>query len=87
MIHLEDVQDAARRLEGIAHRTPAVTSRTFDELTGTTSFFKPENLQRGGAFKFRGAYNAISSLPAEQLAQGVAAFSSGTHAQDSRRRC
>ena len=81
MIHLEDVQEAARRLEGVAHRTPTVTSRTFDELTGTTSFFKPENLQRGGAFKFRGAYNAISSLPADQLARGVAAFSSGNHAQ------
>ena len=81
MIHLEDVQDAARRLEGVAHRTPSVTSRTFDELTGTTSFFKAENFQRGGAFKFRDAYNAISSLHAEQLARGVAAFSSGNHAQ------
>ena len=81
MIGLEDVQEAARRLEGIAHRTPVVTSRTFDELTGTTAYFKPENLQRGGAFKFRGAYNAISSLSAQELERGVAAFSSGNHAQ------
>jgi threonine dehydratase len=81
MIGLEDVQEAARRLEGIAHRTPVVTSRTFDELTGTAAYFKPENLQRGGAFKFRGAYNAISSLSPQELERGVAAFSSGNHAQ------
>jgi threonine dehydratase len=58
-----------------------VTSRTFDELTGTTSFFKPENLQRGGAFKFRGAYNFLSTLGDEERERGVCAISSGNHAQ------
>ena len=76
-----DVVQAARRLEGVAHRTPVLTSRTADAMTGATLFFKAENLQRGGAFKFRGAYNAISALPAEVRARGVLAFSSGNHAQ------
>jgi threo-3-hydroxy-L-aspartate ammonia-lyase len=76
-----DVTRAARRLEGVAHRTPVLTSRTADAMTGATLFFKAENLQRGGAFKFRGAYNAISALPAEVRARGVLAFSSGNHAQ------
>ena len=57
MIELQDVEAAAGRLHGVAHRTPVVTSRTLDERTGASVFFKPENLQRGGAFKFRGAYN------------------------------
>jgi threonine dehydratase len=78
VIELADVQAAARRLEGVAHRTPVVTSRTLDGLVGAEVALKPENLQRGGAFKFRGAYNAISSLPP---GTGVAAFSSGNHAQ------
>lgn len=76
-----DIEAAARRLEGVAHRTPVASSRTFDELAGCTAFFKCENLQRMGAFKFRGAYNALSMLPAAQRARGVVAFSSGNHAQ------
>jgi threonine dehydratase len=78
VIELADVEAAARRLDGVAHRTPVVTSRTLDRRVGARVFLKPENLQRGGAFKFRGAYNKISSLdhPA-----GVAAYSSGNHAQ------
>jgi len=78
MIGLQDVEAAARRLEGVAHRTPAITSRTLDEMTQTTAFLKAENLQRVGAFKFRGAYNAIAAL---RPAGGVAAVSSGNHAQ------
>jgi threonine dehydratase len=81
VLGLRDVEEAATRLEGVAHRTPVVTSRTLDDRTGARLFVKPENLQRGGAFKFRGAYNAISSLPADQLQRGVAAYSSGNHAQ------
>ncbi|HSL15085.1 MAG TPA: threonine/serine dehydratase, partial [Actinomycetota bacterium] len=81
MITPEDVLEAAERLRGVAHRTPVVTSRTLDRLTGATVFLKHEGLQRGGSFKFRGAYNAISSLSEEELARGVAAFSSGNHAQ------
>jgi len=77
----DDVVQAARRIEAVAHRTPVVTSRTVDERTGARVFFKCENLQRGGAFKFRGAYNALSKLDAAQRARGVVAFSSGNHAQ------
>ena len=76
-----DVESAAERLAGVAHRTPVVTSATFDRLLGASVFFKCENLQRAGAFKFRGAYNAISRLPAAQRRGGVVAFSSGNHAQ------
>ncbi len=76
-----DVARAAERIAGVAHRTPVLTSRTADERTGATLFFKAENLQRAGAFKFRGAYNAISALPAEARARGVIAYSSGNHAQ------
>ncbi|KFG73188.1 threo-3-hydroxy-L-aspartate ammonia-lyase [Streptomyces mutabilis] len=76
-----DVQDAAARLDGIAHRTPVLTSRTLDALVGAEVFVKCENFQRVGAFKFRGAYNAASRLPAAQLARGIAAYSSGNHAQ------
>ncbi len=75
------VQRAAARLQGIATRTPAMTSRTADEATGARLFFKCENLQRMGAFKFRGAYNAIASLPDGVRQRGVIAFSSGNHAQ------
>lgn len=77
----DDVAQAARRIDSVAHRTPVVTSRTVDERTGARVFFKCENLQRGGAFKFRGAYNALSKLDAAQRARGVVAFSSGNHAQ------
>ena len=81
VIELADVEAAARRLDGVAHRTPVVTSRTLDRLVGASVFLKPENLQRGGAFKFRGAYNAIASLPDDERARGVAAYSSGNHAR------
>ena len=76
-----DVQAAARRLAGVAHCTPVLTSRTANALTGAQLFFKCENLQRSGAFKFRGAYNAIASLSDAQRAAGVLTFSSGNHAQ------
>ncbi len=76
-----DVEAAAQRLEGVAHRTPVATSRLFDELTGAQAFFKCENLQRMGAFKFRGAYNALALLDADARRRGVVAFSSGNHAQ------
>lgn len=76
-----DVESAAARLEGVAHRTPVATSSQFDERTGCKAFFKCENLQRMGAFKFRGAYNALALLGAEQRRRGVVAFSSGNHAQ------
>ena len=81
MIGLEDVRAAARTLAGVAHRTPTLTSRTLDERTGARVHVKAECFQRGGAFKFRGAYNAISSLTPDELARGVLAFSSGNHAQ------
>ncbi|MCA8050083.1 threo-3-hydroxy-L-aspartate ammonia-lyase [Burkholderia arboris] len=77
----DDVAAAAARLEGHAHRTPVMTSRTVDEALGAQVFFKCENLQRMGAFKFRGAFNALSRFNAEQRRHGVVAFSSGNHAQ------
>jgi len=80
-VSFADVEAAAARLEGIAHRTPVMTSRTADANAGGKLFFKCENLQRGGAFKFRGAYNAIATLTAEERRQGVVTFSSGNHAQ------
>ncbi|HTD32346.1 MAG TPA: pyridoxal-phosphate dependent enzyme, partial [Candidatus Elarobacter sp.] len=76
-----DVRAAAERLRGVAHRTPVVTSSTLDERTGARVFLKAENLQRIGAFKFRGAYNAIAQLDEERKRRGVVAFSSGNHAQ------
>ncbi|MFE9359813.1 threo-3-hydroxy-L-aspartate ammonia-lyase [Streptomyces olivaceoviridis] len=76
-----DVREAAARLEGIAHRTPVLTSRTLNSLVGAEVFIKAENFQRIGAFKFRGAYNAAAQLPPDQLAKGIAAYSSGNHAQ------
>lgn len=76
-----DIDAAAARLAGVAHRTPVMTSRTFDASTGAKAFFKCENFQRMGAFKFRGAYNALSRLSAEAGRRGVVAFSSGNHAQ------
>ncbi|HIH2747885.1 threo-3-hydroxy-L-aspartate ammonia-lyase [Burkholderia aenigmatica] len=77
----DDVAAAAVRLEGHAHRTPVMTSRTIDEALGAQVFFKCENLQRMGAFKFRGAFNALSRFDAAQRRNGVVAFSSGNHAQ------
>lgn len=77
----EDVEAAARRLAGIAHRTPVLTSRTANEATGAELFFKCENFQRMGAFKFRGAYNALAQFSDAQCKGGVVAFSSGNHAQ------
>jgi len=75
------VERAAARIAGAAHRTPVLTSRTADALVGGTLFFKCENLQRAGAFKFRGAYNALAALPEAQRRRGAVAFSSGNHAQ------
>ena len=80
-LSLTDVRAAADRIAGVAHRTPVLTSRTLDERVGAQVFLKAENLQRIGAFKFRGAFNAISRLTPEQLRYGVAAYSSGNHAQ------
>ncbi|MEW5927121.1 MAG: threo-3-hydroxy-L-aspartate ammonia-lyase [Gemmatimonadota bacterium] len=76
-----DVRAAAERLRGVAHRTPVLTSRTLDALAGATVLLKCENLQRGGAFKFRGAYNAVSKLSEAERRAGVLTFSSGNHAQ------
>jgi threonine dehydratase len=76
-----DVEAAAKRLEGVAHRTPVATSRQFDALGGCHAFFKCENLQRMGAFKFRGGFNALSKFSPAQRRAGVVAFSSGNHAQ------
>jgi len=81
LIELADVEAAARRLEGVAHRTPVLRSRTLDGLVGASVHLKAECFQRGGAFKFRGAYNKIASLPDERRARGVLAYSSGNHAQ------
>ncbi|GGZ84010.1 threo-3-hydroxy-L-aspartate ammonia-lyase [Streptomyces echinoruber] len=80
-VTLDDVRDAADRIKGVAHRTPVLHSRTLDALVGAEVHLKCENYQRVGAFKFRGAYNAASRLGPEQLARGIAAYSSGNHAQ------
>ncbi|MFG2793629.1 pyridoxal-phosphate dependent enzyme [Streptomyces sp. NPDC048419] len=80
-VTLDSVRDAAARIKGIAHRTPVLHSRTLDALVGAEVFLKCENFQRVGAFKFRGAYNAASRLTPEQLSRGIAAYSSGNHAQ------
>jgi threonine dehydratase len=77
----DDVASAARMLAGRCHRTPVIASHTVDERCGARVLFKCENLQRAGAFKFRGAYNALMRLPAEQKRRGVVAYSSGNHAQ------
>jgi len=76
-----DVEQAAARLEGAAHRTPTLTSTTANARTGAELFFKCENYQRMGAFKFRGAFNAIARFTDAQRAAGVLTFSSGNHAQ------
>jgi threonine dehydratase len=77
----DDVTAAARRLKGIAHRTPVLRSSTLDAQMGAQLFFKCENFQRMGAFKFRGGYNALAKFTAEQKKRGALAFSSGNHAQ------
>jgi threonine dehydratase len=77
----DDVLRASETLRGVAHRTPVLTSRTLDERLGAQVFFKCENLQRMGAFKFRGGYNALANLDVSQRKAGVVAFSSGNHAQ------
>ena len=76
-----DVESAARRIAGVAHRTPVLTSTTIDRLTGAQVYFKAEPFQRMGAFKFRGAYNAASRIAEQAAGRGVIAFSSGNHAQ------
>ncbi len=76
-----DVEAAAARIAGVAHKTPVLTSRTADDALGASLFFKAENLQRMGAFKFRGGYNAVASLSPAQRKAGVVAYSSGNHAQ------
>jgi threonine dehydratase len=81
MMTYQDILKAAERIRGAAHRTPVLTSRTFNQLAGCEVFFKAENLQRMGAFKFRGAYNKIASLPNDVRRRGIIAYSSGNHAQ------
>ena len=81
MVTFEDIQSAAERLYRIAHRTLIATSRMLNNLTGAEVYCKCENLQRAGAFKFRGAYNTMSQLSDEQRRRGVVSFSSGNHAQ------
>ncbi len=81
MLTIEMIKEAAARIRGSVHRTPVITSRSFNETTGKEVFFKCENLQRAGAFKIRGATNKIRSLTEEERKRGVAAFSSGNHAQ------
>ncbi len=80
-VTFEDVQAAHERLRGVAHRTPVFTSRTLNEICRNEVFLKCENFQRMGAFKFRGAYNALAQLSPEQKRRGVITFSSGNHAQ------
>src|SRR5713101_2157574 len=80
-IQLSDIQAAAERIRPIAHRTPVLTSQSFDAVAGTNVFFKCENFQRGGAFKIRGASNFVYSIPKDQLSRGVVSYSSGNHAQ------
>jgi threonine dehydratase len=81
MLPYADIQAAAARIKGIAHRTPVLTSRTLDQRLGLQVLMKAENLQRMGAFKFRGGYNAVNILSEAERARGVVAFSSGNHAQ------
>ena len=81
MLNLEKIKEAAARINGRVHRTPVVTSRSFNARAGCEVFFKCENLQRAGAFKIRGATNKILSLSEAEKRRGVAAFSSGNHAQ------
>lgn len=81
MPSFDDVASAAERLKGVAHRTPVMTSRTLNDAVGATVFLKCESFQRAGAFKFRGAFNALSRLSDEEKRRGVLTYSSGNHAQ------
>ncbi|HEY6121506.1 MAG TPA: threonine/serine dehydratase [Pyrinomonadaceae bacterium] len=81
MLNIDSIKQAHRRVQPFIHRTPVMTSRAFNEIAGKKVFFKCENLQRGGSFKIRGATNKILSLTDEEKKRGVAAFSSGNHAQ------
>jgi threonine dehydratase len=81
MLQFTAIELAAARIRGVAHRTPVLSSRTLDAMLGLRVFMKAENLQRMGAFKFRGGYNAVNALSDAQRARGVVAFSSGNHAQ------
>ncbi|MBL0093279.1 MAG: threo-3-hydroxy-L-aspartate ammonia-lyase [Piscinibacter sp.] len=81
MLQFAEIEAAAARLKGVAHRTPVVSSRTLDDLLGMQVLMKAENLQRMGAFKFRGGYNSVNVLSDEERSRGVVAFSSGNHAQ------
>ncbi len=81
MIELDDVRAAARTIDGVAHRTPVVTSTTLDDRLGARVYLKAESFQRVGAFKFRGAYNRIANTAPDARSRGVLAFSSGNHAQ------
>lgn len=81
MITFKDIEDAYATVKAVVHHTPLLTSRSFDELTGNFGYFKAENFQRVGAFKFRGAYNKLASLSREERLKGVIAHSSGNHAQ------
>jgi len=80
-VTFSDIQAAAARIHPIAQRTPVLTSQSFDAEAGVAAFFKCENLQKGGAFKIRGAANFVYSIPKQNLARGVVAYSSGNHAQ------
>jgi threonine dehydratase len=80
-LQFSEVEKAAARIQGVAHRTPVLTSRTADAMAGAQLFLKCENFQRSGAFKFRGAYNALSKFTEEQRRAGVLTYSSGNHAQ------
>ncbi|MBD2102910.1 threo-3-hydroxy-L-aspartate ammonia-lyase [Leptolyngbya sp. FACHB-261] len=80
-VNYSDIEAAALRLKQQAHRTPVLSSRTVNQRTGAQVFFKAENFQRTGSFKFRGAYNALAQLPTEQKQRGVITYSSGNHAQ------
>ncbi len=81
MIHIDDLYAAQHRLRGYAHRTPVLTSKSINQLSGAELYFKCENQQKVGAFKFRGAFNALSKLDLQQRRLGVVAYSSGNHAQ------
>jgi threo-3-hydroxy-L-aspartate ammonia-lyase len=81
MLQFDDIRAAAARLKGVAHRTPVLRSSTLDAMLGAQVFMKAENLQRMGAFKFRGGFNSVNVLSEAQRARGVVAFSSGNHAQ------
>src|SRR5262245_55841327 len=81
MLTFDKILEARERIRGVAHRTPVLTSTRFNEEAGCSVFFKAENMQRAGAFKFRGAYNKIASLGDEERNRGILAYSSGNHAQ------